>query len=158
MHCKAVSEHRPFKIPESVLVVIHTPALDVLLIRRADAPEHWQSVTGSKDWEEEDFRATAVREVMEETAINATAPGCVLTDWALENTYAIYPQWLHRYAPGVTHNVERVFGLQVPPGTPVRLSPREHTAFQWLPWREAADACYSPSNAEAVLMVPRFLR
>ena len=80
-----------FKIPESVLVVIYTPVLDVLLIRRADAPDHWQSVTGSKDWLAEDFRATAVREVMEETAINATAPGCVLTDWALENTYAIYP-------------------------------------------------------------------
>ena len=111
-----VSEPRPPKIPLSVLVVIHTAALDVLLIRRADAPEHWQSVTGSKDWEEEDFRATAVREVMEETAIDATAPGCVLTDWGLENIYAIYPQWLHRYAPGVAHNTERIFGLQVPAG------------------------------------------
>ena len=78
-----VSEPRPPKIPLSVLVVIHTAALDVLLIRRADAPEQWKRVTGSKDWEEEDFRATAVREVMEETAIDATAPGCVLTDWGL---------------------------------------------------------------------------
>ena len=38
---------RPFKIPESVLVVIHTPALEVLLIERADKPGYWQSVTGS---------------------------------------------------------------------------------------------------------------
>jgi len=151
-----VSEPRPPKIPLSVLVVIHTAALDVLLIRRADAPEHWQSVTGSKDWEEEDFRATAVREVMEETAIDATAPGCVLTDWGLENIYAIYPQWLHRYAPGVAHNTERIFGLLVPAGTPVRLSPREHTDLVWLPWREAALRCYSPSNAEAILLLPRF--
>ena len=29
---------RPPKIPESVLVVIHTPALEVLLLERADAP------------------------------------------------------------------------------------------------------------------------
>ena len=151
-----VSEPRPPKIPLSVLVVIHTAALDVLLIRRADAPEHWQSVTGSKDWEEEDFRATAVREVMEETAIDATAPGCVLTDWGLENIYAIYPQGLHRYAPGVAHNTERIFGLLVPAGTPVRLSPREHTDLVWLPWREAALRCYSPSNAAAILLLPRF--
>lgn len=146
----------PFKIPESVLVVIYTPALDVLLIRRADAPEHWQSVTGSKDWPEEDWSATAVREVGEETGIDASAPGCVLTDWALENTYVIYPQWLHRYAPGVAHNTERIFGLQVPQGTPVTLSPREHTDWQWWPYRNAALRCFSPSNAEAILLLPRF--
>ena len=145
----------PFKIPQSVLVVIHTAALDVLLIRRADAPGHWQSVTGSKDWIEEEFSATAVREVGEETGIDAMDPGCVLTDWLLTNTYAIYPQWLHRYAPGVVHNTERIFGLQVPAGTPVRLSPREHTDLVWLPWREAALRCYSPSNAEAILLLPR---
>ena len=145
-----------FKIPESVLVVIYTPVLDVLLIRRADAPDHWQSVTGSKDWLAEDFRATAVREVMEETAINATAPGCVITDWALENTYAIYPQWLHRYAPGVRRNTEHLFSLQVPVVQPVVLSPREHTAWAWWPWREAADRCFSPSNAEAILLLPQF--
>ena len=82
--------------------------------------------------------------------------GC-LQDWGLENVYGIYPQWLHRYAPGVTHNTERVFGLEVPVGTPVRLNPHEHTNYQWLPWQAAADACFSSSNAEAVLMLPRFL-
>ena len=82
--------------------------------------------------------------------------GC-LRDWGLENVYGIYPQWLHRYAPGVTHNTERVFGLEVPVGTPVRLNPHEHTNYQWLPWQAAADACFSSSNAEAVLMLPRFL-
>jgi dATP pyrophosphohydrolase len=73
----------------------------------------------------------------------------------LQNLYEIYPVWRHRYAPGVTHNTEHVFGLQVPAGTPVRLSPREHTAHQWLPWREAADRCFSPSNAEAILQLPQ---
>ena len=148
---------RPFKIPESVLVVIHTATLDVLLIRRADAPDFWQSVTGSKDVPEEDFRATAVREVWEETGIDAQAPGCILRDWHLENVYSIYPQWLHRYAPGVRENTEHLFSLEVPAGTPVTLHPREHVAWRWLPWREAADACYSPSNAEACLLLPRFV-
>ena len=152
---------RAFKIPQSVLVVIHTPALEVLLIRRADADDFWQSVTGSKDDETESFRDTAAREVFEETGI-LCAPGSPLAgglvDWGLENTYEIYPRWLHRYAPGVMHNTEHLFSLQVPADTPVTLSPREHTAFQWLPHRAAADGCFSPSNAEAILMLPRFLR
>lgn len=147
---------KPYKIPESVLVVIHTPALEVLLIKRADAEDFWQSVTGAKDCPEEGFEATAVREVMEETGIDAQAAGHRLRDWGLENVYEIYPRWRHRYAPGVTRNTEHLFGLCVPTGTPVRLSPREHTEYRWLPWREAAQACYSPSNAEACLLLPQF--
>lgn len=149
----------PYKIPQSVLVVMYTPALDVLLINRADATDFWQSVTGSKDREDESFEETAVREVAEETGV-ACAPGTPLhhglRDWALENVYDIYPQWRHRYAPGVSRNTEHVFGLCVPADTPVVLSPREHTAYRWLPWRQAADACFSPSNAEAILMLPQF--
>lgn len=147
------------KIPESVLVVIHTPALEVLLIERADKPGYWQSVTGSKDALEEPLDATCVREVAEETGIaigGPAVPRSALVDWGLSNVYEIYPVWRHRYAPGVTHNTEHVFGLAVPAGTPVRLNPREHLQHVWLPWREAADRCFSPSNAEAVLMLPRF--
>ncbi|MFO0123744.1 MAG: dihydroneopterin triphosphate diphosphatase [Inhella sp.] len=146
-----------FKIPESVLVVVHTPALDVLLLERAEPAGFWQSVTGSKDTPDEPWAATAAREVAEETGIDALGPGCHLVDWGLENVYEIYPRWRHRYAPGVTHNRERVFGLCVPVGTPVRIAPREHRAWRWLPWREAADACFSPSNAEAVLQLPQQL-
>lgn len=145
----------PYKVPLSVLVVIHTPALDVLLIERADVPGFWQSVTGAKDHPDEPWAATAAREVLEETGIDVQAPGHVLTDWALENVYEIYPGWLHRYAPGVTHNTERLFGLCVPQARPVTLSPREHCNQVWLPWTEAADRCYSPSNAEAVLQLAR---
>jgi dATP pyrophosphohydrolase len=150
---------RPYKIPESVLVVIHTPALDVLLLERADHPGFWQSVTGSKDRVDEPLIETCVREVAEETGIDVRAPGiglAALRDWELRNVYEIYPVFLHRYASGVTHNTEHVFGLTVPEGTPVRLAPREHTALRWLPWREAAAACFSPSNAEAILQLPRF--
>jgi dATP pyrophosphohydrolase len=146
---------RPFKIPQSVLVVIHTPALDVLLINRTDSPGFWQSVTGSKDHPDEPFEETARREVMEETGIDCAIGK--LVDWGLENVYDIYPKYLHRYEPGVTRNTEHVFGLRVPAGTPVALNPREHTAYRWLPYREAADACFSPSNAEAILMLPEFM-
>ena len=151
------------KIPQSVLVVIYTPSLQVLLIRRAEpdpaAPAFWQSVTGSKDHSDESFEETAMREVREETGIDcspASPLNAHLRDWALENVYPIYPRWLHRYAPGVVFNTERVFGLRVPEGTAVQLEPREHTAFQWLPYAQAAALCFSPSNAEACLLLPRF--
>jgi dihydroneopterin triphosphate diphosphatase len=150
-----VSAPRPFKIPESVLVVIHTPALEVLLIERADKPGYWQSVTGSLDSVSEPLAETCRREVLEETGIDAASG--VLQDWQLANVYEIYPVWRHRYAPGVTHNTEHVFGLTLARQPPVRLNPREHLAHRWLPWREAADACFSPSNAEAILQLPRFV-
>lgn len=151
---------RPYKIPESVLVVIHTPEREVLLIERADKPGFWQSVTGSKDLPDEPFVETARREVAEETGIvvgTPAVPESALRDWRLANVYEIYPVWRHRYAPGVTQNTEHVFGLTVPRGTPVTLAPREHVQFVWLPWQEAADRCFSPSNAEAILQLPRYL-
>ncbi len=153
---------KPFKIPQSVLVVIYTAALDVLLIRRADSQAlgetYWQSVTGSKDHADEDWHSTARREVLEETGIDCSAPSNHLADWQLENVYDIYPQWLHRYAPGVARNTEHLFGLCVPKRCDVRLNPREHTAFQWLPYQLAADQCFSPSNAEAILQLPRMVQ
>ncbi len=161
MPSSADSESRRFKIPESVLVVIHTPALAVLLIERADAAGFWQSVTGSKDHADEPLALTATREVMEETGV-ACGPGSALAtqlrDWQLENVYEIYPRWLARYAPGVTHNTEHVFGLCLPQPLVPTLDPREHSAWKWLPYRAAADACFSPSNAEAILLLPQFRR
>jgi dATP pyrophosphohydrolase len=147
---------RRFKIPESVLVVIHTAALDVLLLERADAPGFWQSVTGSKEREGESLVETCVREVGEETGIaigTAEAPLAALVDWQLVNVYDIYPQWQHRYAPGVTRNTEHVFGLRVASDVAVRVAPREHLRFEWLDWRAAADCCSSPSNVEAILQL-----
>jgi dATP pyrophosphohydrolase len=146
------------KIPESVLVVIHSTELDVLLLERADAPGYWQSVTGSKDSVGESLVDTCVREVAEETGIaigSAAAPLSALRDWQLANIYDIYPQWQHRYAEGVTRNTEHVFGLRVDRDVAIRLAPREHLRFEWLDWRAAADRCFSPSNAEAILQLPR---
>lgn len=150
---------RSYKIPQSVLVVIYTPAFDVLLIKRADADDFWQSVTGSKDTLEESYAQCAAREVLEETGIECGYGSSLetgLSDWQFQNVYDIYPRWQHRYAPGVTRNTEQVFGLRVPPGTPIRLSPREHTAYQWLPYRQAAALCFSPSNAGAILRLSGF--
>jgi dATP pyrophosphohydrolase len=152
-----MADVRPFKIPESVLVVIHTAELEVLLIERADHPGFWQSVTGSKDTLDEPTAVTAAREVGEETGIRVGSievPFANLRDWQLQNVYEIYPVWRHRYAPGVTTNTEHVFGLLVPREVPVTLAPREHLHHAWLNWREAADRCFSPSNAEAVLQLP----
>lgn len=143
------------KIPVSVLVVIHTAELDVLLLERADRPGFWQSVTGSQD-PGEALRETAVREVGEETGLDARA--YALDDWQQQNVYEIYPHWRHRYAPGVTHNTEHVFGLCLPARLPVRLAAREHLRCEWQPWREAADKVFSWSNAEAIRALPQRVR
>ena len=148
-----------YKIPESVLVVIHSIDLHVLLIERADKPGFWQSVTGSKESLDESLQVTAVREVLEETGIDIGSeqvPLASLRDWQLANVYTIYPAWRQRYAPGVTQNTEHVFGLCVPRDISITLAPREHLQHRWLPWREAADQCFSPSNAEAILQLPRY--
>jgi len=142
---------RRFKIPRSVLVVIHSPALEVLLIERADRPGYWQSVTGALDAEDEPLEHAARREVAEETGIEVGD----LHNWRMTTIYTIYPVWRHRYAPGTTHNREHVFGLTVPREVPVRLNPREHLQHAWLPWPEAAARCFSPSNAEAIGQLPR---
>jgi dATP pyrophosphohydrolase len=143
----------PYKIPESVLVVIHTADLQVLLIERADRAGFWQSVTGSLDTPDEPLAQTAARELFEETGI-AAGGDLVLRDWQLANIYTIYPVWRHRYAPGVTQNTEHVFSVEVPHDCAIVLSPREHLQYVWLPYLEAADKCFSSSNAEAILQLP----
>lgn len=139
------------KIPESVLVVIYTPECDVLLLERLDHPGFWQSVTGSRASLDEPFAETCSREVSEETGL-VRAPSA-FEDWRITHRYTIYPHWRRRYAPGVTHNTEHVFGLAVDARFEPVLAPAEHTAFLWLPWRDAADRCFSWTNAQAIRLL-----
>lgn len=145
---------KPYKQPLSVLVVIHTPALDVLLLERAAHPGFWQSVTGSREGDETLF-ATACREVLEETGIDTARHPPV--DWQITNTFEIFAEWRQRYAPGVTRNTEHVFGLQLPEAYAVTVAPDEHRDWLWLPWREAAARCFSWSNRDAIMMLPERL-
>ena len=138
------------KRPVSVLVVIYTADGQALLMERADAPGLWQSVTGSQD-AGETLEQTAIREVREETGLDATRFD--LMPWDIENRYEIYERWRHRYAPGVTHNTEHVFGLRLPMAAPVVLAPREHLQYVWLPWEQAVERCFSPSNAAAIRLL-----
>ena len=144
----------PYKQPKqpiSVLVVIHTPDLQVLLLERAAHPGYWQSVTGSRE-DDESLIATAAREVAEETGIAASESA--FRDWQLTNTFEIFAEWRHRYAPGVTRNTEHVFSLEVAAPRPVTLAPDEHLNYCWLPFRDAAEKCFSWSNRAAILMLP----
>ena len=145
---------KPYKTPRSALVVIYTARLEVLMLERADHPGYWQSVTGSQD-AGETLAGTATREVMEETGIDATR--FALTDWQQENVYEIYPIWAHRYAPGTTHNTEHVYGLQLPDRVNVKLRAGEHVQYVWLAYEKAAPLCFSTSNREAILELPRRL-
>lgn len=138
------------KQPVSVLVLIHTASLDVLLLERAQHPGYWQSVTGSRE-DDEALAETARREVSEETGIDTTVHR--LLDWKLSNRFEIFQEWRHRYADGVTHNVEHVYSLEVPARLPVQLAADEHRAARWLPWREAAEQVFSWTNRDAILLL-----
>ena len=142
-----------FKIPRSVLVVIYTADLQVLMLERAGWPGFWQSVTGSIDHEDEPLIQTAAREVLEETGFDASAHA--IEDWGIENAFEIFKTYRSRYAPGVTHNLEHVFGMELPAVLPVRINPSEHLRYQWLPWEEAAACTPSWTNRDAILLLPQ---
>ncbi|MEK7361919.1 MAG: dihydroneopterin triphosphate diphosphatase [Pseudomonadota bacterium] len=141
------------KIPRSVLVVIYTADLQVLMLERAGWPGFWQSVTGSIDHEDEPLIETAAREVLEETGIDVSHYR--LQDWGIENRFEIFKKYSNRYAKGVTHNEEHVFGLELPGILPVQLDPAEHLRYEWLTWKEAAERTPSWSNRDAILLLPQ---
>jgi dATP pyrophosphohydrolase len=134
-----------FKRPESVLVVIHTRALECLLLERVQPPGFWQSVTGTLRWGETPAECAA-REVREETGLEPTA----LRDAGVRKSFPILPAWRPRYAPGVDTNLEHLWYLELPAVVPIRIEPREHVAFAWLPLAEAAAKVASWTNREAL--------
>ena len=138
---------KKFKTPISALILIHTSDLQVLIMERADKVGYWQSVTGSME-HAETIRETAIREVMEETGLDATLYN--LQDWQANNVYEIYPHWRHRYAPGVVENTEHLFGLELPEILAIKLAPNEHIRYEWVDWREAAKRVFSWTNVDAI--------
>jgi dATP pyrophosphohydrolase len=140
-----------YKLPVSVLVVVHTAELEVLLLERSLRPGYWQSVTGSLDSPNEPLETAAAREVAEETGIDPSRGR--LARWNVVNSFEIYAQWRHRFAPGTVYNTEHVFSLALPERPAVRLSPREHVAYEWLAWGRAAAKCFSWSNRDAIHML-----
>ena len=140
---------RAFKRPESVLVVVHDTDDRILLLKRADIRDFWQSVTGSLQWGEA-APAAAARELTEETGIDA---GARLVDWHHTARFEILAQFAYRYRPGTRHNVEHMFSIQVPRDQAVVRDPGEHVAEIWLPAEQAMAQVWSWSNREAIAMV-----
>lgn len=137
-----------YKRPESVLVVVHTSTGKVLLLKRADHPDFWQSVTGSLLWEETAPIETAVRELREETGLVVDLRQ--LRDLHRTYRFPILPQWRARYAPDVTENTEHVFTLELPAETALTIHLAEHVEYGWFSFDEAAARATSWTNREVI--------
>ena len=139
---------KTFKRPESVLVVVYTRTGKVLLLKRADDPDFWQSVTGSLLWEETEPRQAATRELREETGLEATED---LRNLQLTHRYPILPRWRPRYAPEVRENTEHAFALELPAEILITVNPAEHAGYGWFPMDEAVAKVASWTNREVIL-------
>lgn len=136
-----------FKRPESVLVLVYTSAGEVLLLRRRQPDDFWQSVTGSLEPGEAPLQA-ARRELREETGL---ALDEALVDCRTTNRFVILPAWRNRYAPDVTHNLEYVFRIAFVERPAVRIDPAEHLEYRWLDRQAAAALAGSYTNRDAIL-------
>ena len=139
---------KKFKRPESVLVVVYTRTGKVLLLKRADDPDFWQSVTGSLLWGKSELWQAAARELQEETGLRATEG---LRDLHLTHRYPILPKWRQRYAPEVWENTEHAFALELPAEILITVNPAEHAGYGWFTFDEAAGKVASWTNREVIL-------
>ncbi|MFY9554874.1 MAG: dihydroneopterin triphosphate diphosphatase [Blastocatellia bacterium] len=138
-----------YKLPRSIQVVIFSDGpgeRQYLLLRRVSSHGgFWQFVTGSLE-EGETHKQAAVREVMEETGIIVSRDE--LIELGIVNSFAIAPQWLAKYAPGVTHNEEVCFAVRVN-RCEVVVDALEHDAYAWQPYERAIDLLYWDSSKRA---------
>lgn len=138
-----------FRRPESVLVVVYTRYGEVLLLKRREPFEFWQSVTGSLH-DNESAAAAALRELAEETGLDGRDR---LQSTGVSREFEIDPRWRDRYAPGVTHNLEHEWRLPLDDVETLRLNPREHSDFEWLPLANALERVWSWTNREALQLL-----
>ena len=140
-----MGEPKTFKRPESVLVVVYTAAGEILLLERHEPAGWWQSVTGSLEPGEAPHQA-AVRELAEETGLAADG----LVDLEMSHRFTIAPAWRHKFAPGVTENLEHAFALELPGPADIRLDSAEHRGYAWLSRAAALAQASSWSNRAAL--------
>lgn len=137
-----------YKRPESVLVVIYARGSGrVLMLQRRDDPDFWQSVTGSLE-EGESAPHAARREVKEEVGIDIEGESLSLFDCQRCVEFELFAHLRHRYAPGVTRNLEHWFCLALPAERDIPVT--EHLAYQWLDAGQAALLTKSWSNRQAI--------
>lgn len=166
-------QSKPKKIPVSVLVVMFNPQGEFLLIERADKAGYWQSVTGSLDAVDELPLLAAVRELQEETGLQADADASrglydlnwadltqtgMVRPWPYQVDYEIFPHWRHRYAEGVTRNTEHWFFVCWPSGVAPQLAANEHVGWRWVNAEEAQRLCFSPNNSQAITALAKHLK
>ena len=133
------------KIPISVLVLIHTKNKEILILKKKNDKDLWQSVTGSLNENETPIQA-AKREVFEETGLNAEN----LIDCEKKYIFEIYEMWKHKYEEGTTHNTEHVFKLELDCKTNIKLDENEHSSYEWVSMVKAAEKVFSHTNRQAI--------
>lgn len=136
----------PRKRAQSVLVVICTRGGEFLMLKRTRPAGFWQSVTGSLALGESP-RHAAAREVFEETGLLV---GGALIDLRHSNLFPIIRAWRERYAPNVCFNREYWFALVLETRRLIRLNPREHMEYRWLPAIPAQALATSWTNRDAI--------
>jgi dATP pyrophosphohydrolase len=95
----------------------------------------------------------AVRELHEETGLAADG----LIDLRMQERFTIAPAWRHRFAPGVTENLEHAFSVALDAPVEIRMDATEHLRYAWLPLPAAVERATSHTNRSAIEQVARAL-
>ena len=138
-----------YRRPVSILVVVHSDAGDVLLLRRSKPFDFWQSVTGSlKDGET--HADAAARELFEETGL---ADEGALVYSGVSRTFVIDPRWRHKFAPGIVENVEFEWRYRLPEKRDIVMNADEHSEYCWVSVQEAIAKVWSWTNRDALKLL-----
>lgn len=125
---------------------MYTDNADILLLKRRQPLQFWQSVTGSLEPGELPIDA-ARREIAEETGLLDEGR---LTDAGITREFTIDPRWRDRYADGVIENTEHEWHYVLSSAVDINICDIEHSAFRWFPIEEAITSVWSWTNKEAL--------